>query len=67
MFLLEIPVQFYVGKQFYISAYKSFKHGVIGMNALIVLGTSYAFLYSIVFVYQLTKQPIKNEVHNLFG
>ena len=55
MFLLAIPVQFYVGKRFYISAYKSFKHGVIGMNALIVLGTSYAFLYStIVFVYQLT-------------
>lgn len=44
--LLTIPVQFGVGKRFYISAYKSIKHGSPTMDVLVVLGTSAAFFFS---------------------
>lgn len=45
--LLTIPVQFGIGKRFYISAYKSIKHGSPTMDVLVVLGTSCAFFFSV--------------------
>lgn len=45
--LLTIPVQFGVGRRFYLSAYKSLKHGSPTMDVLVVLGTSAAFFFSI--------------------
>ncbi|KAI8624206.1 heavy metal translocatin [Xylariaceae sp. FL1651] len=45
--ILTIPVQFGIGKRFYISAYKSVKHGSPTMDVLVVLGTSAAFFFSI--------------------
>ena len=45
---LTIPVQFGIGKRFYISAWKSVKHGSPTMDVLVVLGTSCAFFFSIV-------------------
>ena len=45
--VLTIPVQFGIGKRFYISAYKSLKHGSPTMDVLVVLGTSAAFFFSI--------------------
>lgn len=45
--LLTIPVQFGVGKRFYVSAWKSVKHGAPTMDVLVVLGTSCAFFYSV--------------------
>ncbi|KAL9030519.1 MAG: hypothetical protein Q9196_001365 [Gyalolechia fulgens] len=45
--LLTIPVQFGVGKPFYVSAYKSLSHGTPTMDVLVVLGTSAAFFFSI--------------------
>lgn len=45
--LLTIPVQFGVGKRFYISAYKSLSHGTPTMDVLVVLGTSAAFFFSV--------------------
>ena len=45
--LLTIPVQFGIGKRFYVSAYKSLKHGSATMDVLVVLGTSAAFFFSI--------------------
>ncbi|TVY58026.1 Copper-transporting ATPase, partial [Lachnellula suecica] len=45
--ILTIPVQFGVGKRFYISAYKSMKHGSPTMDVLVVLGTSAAFFFSV--------------------
>lgn len=45
--ILTIPVQFGIGKRFYISAYKSMKHGSPTMDVLVVLGTSAAFFFSI--------------------
>lgn len=46
--VLTIPVQFGIGKRFYISAYKSVKHGTPTMDVLVVLGTSAAFFFSCV-------------------
>jgi Cu+-exporting ATPase len=45
--LLTIPVQFGIGKRFYISAFKSLKHGSPTMDVLVVLGTSAAFFFSV--------------------
>lgn len=45
--LLTIPVQFGIGRRFYISAYKSVKHGSPTMDVLVVIGTSAAFFFSI--------------------
>lgn len=44
---LTIPVQFGIGKRFYVSAYKSIKHGSPTMDVLVVLGTSAAFFFSL--------------------
>lgn len=47
MFALALPVQFYVGWQYYIGAYKSLRNGSANMDVLVALGTSAAFFYSI--------------------
>ncbi|KAH8682264.1 hypothetical protein BX600DRAFT_375190 [Xylariales sp. PMI_506] len=44
---LTIPVQFGIGRRFYVSAYKSIKHGSPTMDVLVVLGTSAAFFFSV--------------------
>ncbi|KAJ2967769.1 hypothetical protein NQ176_g9505 [Zarea fungicola] len=44
---LTVPVQFGIGKRFYISAYKSVKHGSPTMDVLVILGTSCAFFFSV--------------------
>lgn len=44
---LTIPVQFGIGRRFYISAAKSLKHRSPTMDVLVVLGTSAAFFYSV--------------------
>jgi len=44
---LAIPVQFYVGWQYYVGAYKSIRNGSANMDVLVALGSSTAFLYSI--------------------
>ncbi|KHN96870.1 ATPase, P-type, heavy metal translocating [Metarhizium album ARSEF 1941] len=45
--VLTIPVQFGIGKRFYVSAYKSVKHGSPTMDVLVILGTSCAFFFSV--------------------
>ncbi|KAF2483270.1 E1-E2 ATPase-domain-containing protein [Neohortaea acidophila] len=44
--LLTIPVQFGIGKRFYVSSWKSIKHGSPTMDVLVTLGTSAAFFFS---------------------
>ena len=44
--ILTIPVQFGIGKRFYISAFKSIRHGSPTMDVLVTLGTSAAFFFS---------------------
>jgi len=48
MFALATPVQFYVGWQYYVGAYKSLRNGSANMDVLIAMGSSVAFVYSIV-------------------
>ncbi|KAL7750177.1 Cu(2+)-transporting P-type ATPase [Sorochytrium milnesiophthora] len=45
--ILTIPVQFGIGRRFYVSAYKSVKHGSASMDVLVALGTSAAFFSSL--------------------
>ncbi|KAF1914141.1 E1-E2 ATPase-domain-containing protein [Ampelomyces quisqualis] len=45
--VLTVPVQFGIGRRFYVSAYKSLSHGSPTMDVLVVLGTSAAFFFSI--------------------
>ena len=48
MFLLATPVQFYVGWQYYVGAYKSLRNGSANMDVLIAMGSSVAYFYSVV-------------------
>jgi len=48
LFVLTTPVLIYAGKQFYVGAWKALKHRTTDMNTLIAIGTSAAFLYSLV-------------------
>ena len=44
---LATPVQFWVGRDFYVSGYKSIRGGSANMDVLIALGSSVAYFYSI--------------------
>ena len=45
---LATPVQFWAGWRFYKGAWGAIKHGQANMNTLVVVGTSAAYLYSLV-------------------
>jgi Cu+-exporting ATPase len=45
--VLQIPIQFWVGRQFFEGAWKALKHKTSDMNTLIALGTGAAFIYSL--------------------
>lgn len=45
--ILATPVQFYVGRQFYVGAYKALRNGSANMDVLVSLGTSAAYFYSL--------------------
>jgi P-type Cu+ transporter len=47
MFGLATPVQFYVGWQYYVGAYKSLRNKSANMDVLIAMGSSAAYFYSI--------------------
>ncbi|MBS4190510.1 copper-translocating P-type ATPase [Bacillus sp. FJAT-49705] len=44
---LATPVQFYIGKQFYVGAYKALRNKSANMDVLVALGTSAAYFYSV--------------------
>ncbi|MFC3701374.1 heavy metal translocating P-type ATPase [Reinekea marina] len=46
-FLLTLPVQFIIGRRFYVGAYHSLKNGSANMDVLVALGTTTAFFYSL--------------------
>lgn len=48
--LLATPVQFVIGWQFYVGAYKALRNGSANMDVLVAMGTSAAYFYS---VYQI--------------
>ena len=46
-FALATPVQFYVGWDYYVGAYKALRNGSANMDVLIAMGSSAAYFYSI--------------------
>ena len=48
LFLLALPVQFYVGWDYYVGSIKSLQNRTANMDVLVALGTSVAFFYSLV-------------------
>ncbi len=47
MFALATPVQFIIGYQFYVGAYKAMRNRTANMDTLIAVGTSAAYFYSV--------------------
>ena len=47
MAALATPVQFYVGWQYYVGAFKSLRGGSANMDVLIAMGSSVAYFYSV--------------------
>ncbi len=47
MLLLAAPVQFYVGWQYYVGAFKALRNRSANMDVLIAMGSSAAFFYSL--------------------
>ncbi|KAF3790266.1 Copper-transporting ATPase [Nymphaea thermarum] len=44
---LVTPVQFVIGKRFYVSAFRALRHGSANMDVLVALGTSATYFYSV--------------------
>ena len=53
LFALATPVQFYVGWQYYVGAYKALRSGSANMDVLVALGSSAAYFYSIPILFHL--------------
>jgi Cu+-exporting ATPase len=47
MFALATPVQFFVGRQYYVGAYKALRNRSANMDVLIAMGSSAAYFYSL--------------------
>lgn len=47
MLVMTLPVQFYVGWDYYVGSWKSLKNGAANMDVLVAMGTSVAFFYSL--------------------
>ncbi|MEH6993260.1 heavy metal translocating P-type ATPase [Neobacillus drentensis] len=58
---LATPVQFIIGSQFYIGAYKALKNKSANMDVLVALGTSAAYFYSL----YLSIMTIMEEAHGV--
>nr|WP_297813222.1 heavy metal translocating P-type ATPase [uncultured Finegoldia sp.] len=54
--ILATVVQFFIGRRFYVNAYKSLRGGGANMDVLIALGTSAAYFYSIYHVFIKSNQ-----------
>ncbi len=48
LWALASVVQFWVGRQFYTTAWSALKHGTTTMNTLVAMGSSAAYIYSVV-------------------
>lgn len=61
--VLATPVQFVIGWQFYVGAYKALRNGSANMDVLVVMGTSAAYFYSI---YQMFVHAGTNHMPHLY-
>jgi P-type Cu+ transporter len=53
MLALATPVQFFVGAQFYVGAFKALRNRRANMDTLIALGTSAAYIYSLLVILEV--------------
>ena len=58
LFALATPVQFYVGWQYYLGAFKSLRNGSANMDVLIAMGSSVAYLYSVAVLVNLVDDHV---------
>jgi P-type Cu+ transporter len=56
-FVLASIVQFYIGGQFYIGAYRALRNKSANMDVLVALGTSAAFFYSVAEAFKTIGNP----------
>lgn len=56
-------VQFYIGSRFYKAAYHSTRKKVLGMDVLVVLGTTSAYFYSLYLLYNQMVDPVMHPVY----
>ena len=54
MFVLASPVQVYVGWDYYVGGWKALRSGSANMDVLVALGSTVAFVYSVVVVVMLS-------------
>ena len=59
LFILVTPVQFIGGWSFYKGAYNAVKNRMINMDFLIALGTSVAYVYSVIVIFAPDILPVK--------
>ncbi|PHZ14498.1 heavy metal translocatin [Rhizopus microsporus ATCC 52813] len=62
--VLTIPVQFFIGKRFLVSAYQSMRHGAPTMDVLVAISTLSAFSFSLLSVIRsvLIASPVRPSV-----
>lgn len=65
-FIMSSPMQFYVGKKFYVSAFKGMKHCNFGMDFLVTAGTSFAYFYSLILIIYYSATNTKPVEHYYF-
>ncbi|AIO18390.1 Copper-exporting P-type ATPase A [Candidatus Izimaplasma bacterium HR1] len=56
-------VQFYIGRRFYKAAYHSIRKKVLGMDILVVMGTTSAYLYSLYLLYAQLSNPVMHPTY----
>jgi len=55
-FVLATPVQFWIGRSFYVGAYQALRRGSANLDVLVVLSTTSAYVYSLVATVKWTNQ-----------
>ena len=55
LLLLATPVQFYVGGSYYVGAYKALRNRAANMDVLIAMGSSAAYLYSLLVMFGIAE------------
>ncbi|HZX35189.1 MAG TPA: heavy metal translocating P-type ATPase [Thermodesulfobacteriota bacterium] len=66
LFILVTPVQFIGGWSFYKGAWNALKNRAINMDSLIALGTTTAYVYSVVVIFAPDILPVKVEERNVY-
>ncbi|MCK3780963.1 cadmium-translocating P-type ATPase [Ensifer sesbaniae] len=66
LFILVTPVQFIGGWSFYVGAWQAVRSRSINMDFLIALGTTVAYLYSVVVVFAPEMLPVKVEERDVY-